>query len=590
MSSENPVPNEDIARIAEKEEPRFLNILLKDKESLSNAIAYGIKYTENHNPGHFFIPKNNLMYKLIHQNFIKYGTLLTRSAMDSIVDMQSGFTEEEKAAMKGYWDKIWNRHDVSLEDYELLKEHMNDRYILWQFYDAWKAGDKIIKSTVSHTDLVQGFVKKLNALDNMNPDPYSLTMGLDKGVKEAMKYIKDRREHPEKNDAIKTGIDGIDKIYHGFARGTYTIISGIVNGGKTTTCMNIAFNMAKAGYKVAYVSLEKTAELFFRRILCLHALTDYNRTKTGGTGQYGLNDFWYKKLEDAEKDLANIQPNLDVLQFVQGTKLTRVLNELDRLISMKGKLDVLIIDYPKCIAPETNHPNRPDIDAASVHKRFMAYGKIHNLVTFAALQLKSSSSKEIRKKAEKVTNESQMSSISVDTEDYADSQMIIADADNAIGVVLDAAKPATKMFVSISKARDDESRRTICLDFDGKLGRISDPQYGAAQIKAVDDILFNKDMTTDKLESEEDLFKEVDEKVNKIKKTRKTESKDTKEESKEIVEKKEEIPIIEEIEENVLAEDTENIIEDTLEEKDEDRKGLDITEELSDNNDPIFGI
>jgi len=183
-----------------------------------------------------------------------------------------------------------------------------------------------------------------------------------------------------------------------------------------------------------------------------------------------------------------------------------------------------------------------------------------------------------------------MSSISVDTEDYADSQMIIADADNAIGVVLDAAKPATKMFVSISKARDDESRRTICLDFDGKLGRISDPQYGAAQIKAVDDILFNKDMTTDKLESEEDLFKEVDEKVNKIKKTRKTESKDTKEESKEIVEKKEEIPIIEEIEENVLAEDTENIIEDTLEEKDEDRKGLDITEELSDNNDPIFGI
>ena len=124
------LPNEDVMRMADKEEPRFLNILLKDKESLSASISFGIKASENGQPGHFLHPKNNFLYSLMYKNFLKYNSILTRSAMDSLVDMQSSLTEEEKAATKGYWDKVWNRHDVALEDYQLLRKNLNDRYVL----------------------------------------------------------------------------------------------------------------------------------------------------------------------------------------------------------------------------------------------------------------------------------------------------------------------------------------------------------------------------------------------------------------------------------------------------------------------------
>jgi hypothetical protein len=143
----------------------------------------------------------------------------------------------------------------------------------------------------------------------------------------------------------------------------------------------------------------------------------------------------------------------------------------------------------------------------------MAYGRTHNLVTFTALQLKSSSSKDIRKKAQKVGTDADISSVEVNTEDYSGSQMIVADADNAIGCVLNSDHPPTKMYISVSKARDDESRRTVVLDFDGKLGRVADPEYTPQQIKATQDLLYNSNVDSDllekKLTSDDDLFNAV---------------------------------------------------------------------------------
>ena len=506
------IPNEDVVLMAEKEEPRFLNILLKHKDSLQDALSFGIIPSENNELGHFLNEKNNILFAIIRTNFLKYGTLLTRSAMDSIVDMMNIGSEEEKASIKSYWDKVWNRHDGTPEDYAILREHMNDRYLLLQFFKQWKQGDQIIKSTSNHSSLVKKYINDINALKNIEPDSYSVTMNIDEGVTKAMKFIEGKRNNPENDTSIKCGLDVIDRILHGFIRPSYTVVSGMINGGKTTFMMNIGLNMARAGYNVVYVSLEKDAELFFRRTLACHALTDYNRIKTGGKNEWGLSDYWFGKLKEASDDIKKIKMNYHCLQFIQNTKLTKILSEVDKL-NARQKIDVLIVDYLQVIGIETNTIGRYDVDLANIHKRLMGYGRKHNLVTFTALQLKSSSSKDIRKQADKVVSEDQMASVTVNTEDFAGSQMIIADADNALGVVLNKDKPPTKMFVSFSKARDDESRRTICLDFDGKVGRVCDPEYGAGSVSAVaavDKELFEKDTSEKDLDSDDDLFKEAE--------------------------------------------------------------------------------
>jgi len=497
--------NQEMIRAAEKEEPRFLNILLKDKDKLANAVASGIIPVIKNNPGHFIISKNNFIYSLILKYYQKYHNLLTRSAIDSIVDMQEVGSEAEKSSIKTYWDEIWRRPDAAVEDFDMLKDKLNERYVFWQWVEAYRGGNKIIASNNGYLESIKNFQKAIANINSVNADSYSKTMDLCEGVDKAIEYIDKRRNNPNAVDTIFSGIQAIDSIFNGWERGSYIVVSGMINGGKTTLMFNLGYNMAKLGYNVAYVSLEKKADLFFRRILCLHAGVDYNRLKRGGNTESGISDFWYGKLMSAAKDLKeNIKPHYTCLQYVQQTRLSKILSELDRMRSTQ-KIDVVFVDYLQVIGVETSHPTRPDLDLAEVHRRLMAYGREHNILVFTALQLKNQSAKDIRKSSKKVMNDVDADKVEVNPEDFSGSQLVVADADNALGVVLNSDHPPTKMIVNISKARDDESKKSLILDFDGKVGRISDPSLDPNRISHTDQLLYAEDLDENKLKKD-DLF------------------------------------------------------------------------------------
>ena len=304
-----------------------------------------------------------------------------------------------------------------------------------------------------------------------------------------------------------TGINGIDEVYHGFHRGSYNIIAGMINGGKTTLMFNIAFNMAKAGYNVVFVSIEKEAKLFFTRLLSLHALVDYNRIKVGGAeeGGKGLSDYYYQKYLDAGKDLKeNIKPNLDCIQMPQGIKLSKIIAEIEK-IKVSKPIDAIFVDYLGVIGFETHHPGRPDLDEARISQRLQAYGKVNRFVTITASQLKTPSVKAIRDKSKKATSEDP-SAVEINTDDFSGSKMVIADADNALGAVLNNDSPPTKMYVYGTKARDDEARRRIVLDFDGALGRVADQEFEPGQITAVDQLIYDANISEEELASADGLF------------------------------------------------------------------------------------
>ena len=234
-------------------------------------------------------------------------------------------------------------------------------------------------------------------------------------------------------------------------------------------------------------------------------MVDYNRIKVGGKGESGLDDENYYRLKEASEDLMErVKPNFDVIQAAQGTKLSKLLSEVEKIKNRK-KIDVLIVDYLGVIGNETNHPGRPDLDDAYTSSRLQSYGRINNFVTISAVQLKTSSSKEIRNRSKKASEDSE-ADVSVHTEDLAGSKMIIADADNGLSAVLNNDSPPTKMFVFGTKARDDEAKRTMALDFDGKLGRVSDPVFEPGQVSGVDDILFNSDITEEQLLTEDSIY------------------------------------------------------------------------------------
>lgn len=501
------IKNEALVRMAMKEEPRFLCILLKNKERLMDCMAYGIKGGKD---GHFWHDQPRFLYEIIKAYYQKHSSTLTRTAMESVMDAMESYggkalTDEDRATARMYWDTVYHM-EVDDEDYSLLRDHINSRYVQWQAIEIIKGRmEALIKSTNNQIDLVKEIQQDFIKIDNMDADPYSVTMDFMEGLDKSLKYIDDRREHPENLPSVPTGLRAIDDIYHGFEYGTYTIISGMINGGKTTLMFNIGFNMAKAGYNVVYVSLEKKAVQLYTRLLSLHALVDYNRIKTGGKGERGLNDENFYRLKEAASDLLDkIKPNFDVIQAAQGTKLSRILGEIEKIKNRK-KIDVVIVDYLGVIGNETSHAGRPDLDDALTSSRLQSYGRINNFVTITAVQMKTSSSKEIRNKSKKATDDG-TGDVSVHTEDLAGSKMIIADADNGLSAVLNNDSPPTKMFVFGTKARDDEAKRTMVLDFDGRLGRVCDPVFEPGQVSGVDDILFNSDMTEEEIISENSIY------------------------------------------------------------------------------------
>jgi replicative DNA helicase len=327
----------------------------------------------------------------------------------------------------------------------------------------------------------------------------------------SMDNIKKMRENPDSTrTGVPTGIRGIDKIFNGFERGSYTIITGMIGGGKTTFMFNVAFNMAKKDFNVVYVSLEKTAELFGTRLHFLHAGVDFNRLRRGGKAPDGLPDNIYDVLKDAYRDLKEIQPKMDIIQHPKGAvNLSRILADIDKIRARK-KVDVIVVDYLQAIAFEPPyHPTRPDLDLHSISQRLQSYGQVNKLVTITALQLKNQATKEIRSKSKKPGDDDDSNIARIETEHMAGSQMVIADADNGIGVVKDERdNPVTKVRIDIVKARDAEQGKIFYLDFNGSTGAITDPEL-EGQVKDVDAIVYSSGISEEKLLTDADLFSEL---------------------------------------------------------------------------------
>lgn len=512
------INNEQLKRIAFKDEQRFLSIILKDKESLMETVAMGVKPGPD---GHFWSNESRFLYNIIHSYYKKYNNILTRTAMESVMSTINtvdgkNISSEDKAAAQIYWDKIFHV-DVPISDFKMLLEGINNRFVQWQAVKVVQSKmEDLMRMTSNQGELVKNLKAEINNIDGLFADPYSLTMDFATGMDKSLEHIVSKREGLIKNDGAYCGIKALDDIHCGFDDGSYNVIMGMVNGGKTTMMFNLAFNMAKMGHYVIYVSLEKKAVPFYMRLLCLHSMVDYNRLRRGGKGPKGIDDKTFEALKIAIRELKEkISPSLTCVQMNQGTKISKILAEVDRIkndINTKdpgfrdrGKKIIFFLDYIGATGNETTTVGRADLDDWKTSQRVQAFGRENNFVTFTATQLKATASKDIRNKAKKATADDP-SNVEITTEDGSGSKMILADADTGMGLVLNSEVPPNKMFVCITKARDSESRRTIVIDFDGKLGRVSDPILEPGQVKDLNDILYNKDLTEEKLKSEDGLF------------------------------------------------------------------------------------
>jgi len=510
--------NQEVERIAEKEERRFLSLMLKEKTCLSDAIDSGIKPGKE---GHFWFAEHRFLYGFIYNYYKDHSSLLSRSSMESLLVSQEKIGDEDCSAGMGLWDKIWSNNESTKEDYSHLKKSIDARFRQWQLVSLLQ--DKLpslIKANGNQSELVDNLQSDINSISSLEEDNYSLVMSTNEGMEKSIEHITQMRENPEINRGLMCGIKGIDDMYYGFVRGSYTIITGMVNGGKSTLMFNIGWNMAKAGYRVIYVSIEKEAVPTFERVLSLHTLIDYNRIKVGGKGTSGISDYYFQKYKDGAKDVKEkIGDNFIVFQETQGVRLSKILSKADKIVSKK-KVDVMIVDYLGVIGLEERFQGRNDLELAAVSSKMQAWGKTNRIAVVTGMQFHNSATKEIRKQVSKASSDGETGGVTMNSEDMGGSQKVIADCENCLGVALNDDEPATKMYVHAMKARDNAAHTNAVLDFDGRIGRISDPEFSPGQVRAVDDLIYNEEITEDQLLSDDTLFSEDPKPVEKVEETK----------------------------------------------------------------------
>jgi replicative DNA helicase len=136
---------------------------------------------------------------------------------------------------------------------------------------------------------------------------------------------------------VATGFVPLDQSFGGFDIGHLTMLAARTSKGKTAFALNVALNVAKAGFETVFFTLEMTADEMWLRALGREAMVD-----TFSASRRGL-------LDDEKERLAKARQALDELPIeilYRPSMRPRDLRiECRRLAREVGNLKLVIVDY-----------------------------------------------------------------------------------------------------------------------------------------------------------------------------------------------------------------------------------------------------
>lgn len=458
---------DQIKDLSLQDERRLNSLFLKDKDALEEWIATGhsYKYFQNAN--------QQSLFRHIAKYYDEYGKLLSRENFTSQLK-SSGYDNTKITRILGVFDDSF-KTNVHPDDYSALADLASNRYVQYQFVDlAGNYLDVIQNASSGQASLVDEFVGKVTNIQKPAEDTYNSVHTLSNVLRqEVLPEIAERREHPDNFKGMLTGWNSLDDIYFGFQKGKYCVFSGMEGGGKTSTMLNLAINMARLGRTVVYVGVESDAKEHALRALTIYSAININRIYRGGKDDYGINDYLNAEIEKATEEMTapnGLGSRLFIIQVLQGTNHSLIVNMLNRKLAHTN-IDVVFWDYLDEIGTEVSFPGRPDLELADVSRRCQNYGKQHNVLSITAQQLTREKVKELQK------GEAKGAEFKMGTADISGSKKIAAAADYVFGILLDQ-ETKDRIYLWNAKARHNKSAERFTLSIDTNSGRMDDMQNG----------------------------------------------------------------------------------------------------------------
>lgn len=202
-------------------------------------------------------------------------------------------------------------------------------------------------------------------------------------------------EHVETAISSGTGITGItwglsdlNRATGGLHRGEMVIVGGRPGMAKTAFALSVAIKAAKAGFGVAFVSLEMNA-----KTLAMRALTDlafdwqinipYSDLITG---QLSRQDF--HNLEAASKERAELPLWIEEESGLSVPGIAVKLDRMKDIAAQQGRaIDLLVIDYLQLVAPSGRYQGNKVAEVSEVSFALRNLARDNGIALMALSQL-----------------------------------------------------------------------------------------------------------------------------------------------------------------------------------------------------------
>ncbi len=176
---------------------------------------------------------------------------------------------------------------------------------------------------------------------------------------------------------VTTGFAELDRMTGGLQGSDLIIVAARPSMGKTAFSLNMAVNAAEAGHKVAFFSLEMSAEQLESRLMSILSKVPLSKIRQP---RY-LNDVEWKQLYDAADTL-----NMDL--FIDDTPSLRTLDLRAKARRMKARhgLDLILVDYLQLMRP-SRPLNSRELEISEISRTLKALAKELQIPVIALSQL-----------------------------------------------------------------------------------------------------------------------------------------------------------------------------------------------------------
>ena len=144
---------------------------------------------------------------------------------------------------------------------------------------------------------------------------------------------------------LKTGIDGLDRLFGGLKPGAMVVVGARPSAGKTALGLQVAFNVALSGAPVGFFSCEMTKESIAERLLSLTSKVSMDSMLRGNLIESDLKKIQMGHLQsmkakivvDDEADLSSSQFQRRAMAMVEERKVKLIVIDYIQLMSGTGK-------------------------------------------------------------------------------------------------------------------------------------------------------------------------------------------------------------------------------------------------------------